>query len=114
MTGDLLCIMPAVSPACCPFDCRPWCYREVRVAEFGPKPKHIPKFWKVEAVSPAEAAKVSAFLDYLNRPSASLGGRKRTALVLGAAGGKPEYGLIAGSDGRGGMAPIMYCLRDAQ
>lgn len=93
---------------------RPPQSRELRVKEYGPKPKTIARFWKVEAASPGDVAKVAAFLDYLNRPSPSLGGRKRAALVLGAGSGRPELGLIAGSDGRGGMAPIMYCIRDTQ
>lgn len=88
--------------------------RELRAAEYGPKPKNISKFWKVEAATPQDHSKAAAFLDYLNRPSPSMGGRKRAALVLGPDGGRPEFGLIAGSDGSGGMAPIMYRLCDAQ
>lgn len=84
------------------------------MAEYGPKPKQISTFWKVEVASQHEMVEVAKFLEYLNTPSKSMGGRKRAALVLGSDGGRPELGLIAGSDGRGGVAPIMFRLSDAR
>jgi hypothetical protein len=92
-----------------------WCMcRQLRVTKFVAKPKSISRFWALEPCSQADSHQLTSLLGYLNRPASSLGGRKRMGVMSTDNSEQVDLGMVAGSDGSGGIGGIMFCLKDAQ
>jgi hypothetical protein len=88
--------------------------RQLRVTKFVAKPKSISRFWALEPCSQADSHQLTSLLGYLNRPASSLGGRKRMGVMSTDNSEQVDLGMVAGSDGSGGIGGIMFCLKDAQ
>ena len=88
--------------------------RQLRVHKFAAKPAGIPRFWALEPCSQSDSQQLTSLLGYLNRPASSLGGCKRMGVVRVDDTAKVDLGLVAGSDGSGGIGGVMFCLKDAQ
>lgn len=94
---------------------RGWCAcRQLRVHKFAAKPAKISRFWALEPCSQADNQQLTSLLGYLNRPASSLGGRKRMGVMRADEADHVDLGVVAGSDGSGGIGAIVFCLSDAQ